>query len=137
MFIKSGNTQKKKILIMAEESKLGYHCNLLCELFLYLTMVVTLGFRRRTLLRFLLLAAVSLIIRLTFFPYRRTTVLKSNSHQIKGHNFIERATRPDKSLDVQRHPFLQARIGRDEKEDIFSNLVRTGIRDYWERFQRP
>ena len=109
----------------------------LCELVPYLTMVVTLAFRRRTLLRLLLLAAVLLIIRLTFFPYRHSTVLKSNSHQIKGHNFIERATRPDKSLDVQRHPFLQARIGRDEKEDIFSNLVRTGIRDYWERFQRP
>ena len=100
-------------------------------------MVVTLPFRPRTLFRLLFLAAACLLLRFTFFPHRHTKVLKSNSHQIKGHNFIERATRPDKSLDVQRHPFLQARIGRDEKEDIFSNLVRTGIRDYWERFQRP
>jgi hypothetical protein len=85
-------------------------------------MVVALAIRRLTLLRFLLIAAVSLLIHRT---YQRTTVVKPKSHQIKGHNFIERATRPDKSLDVQRHPFLQACIGRDEKEDIFSNLVRT------------
>ena len=100
-------------------------------------MFPALSFRRRTLLRFLILVAVSLLIRFTFFPDQQSKALKSNSHLIKGHNFIERATRPDKSLDVQRHPFLQARIGRDEKEDIFSDLVRTGIRDYWDRFQRP
>ena len=101
------------------------------------SMFPALSFRRRTLLRFLILVAVSLLIRFTFFPDQQSKALKSNSHLIKGHNFIERATRPDKSLDVQRHPFLQARIGRDEKEDIFSDLVRTGIRDYWDRFQRP
>ena len=98
-------------------------------------MVATLVFRRRTLVRFLILVAVTLLIRFTFFQH--TKALKSKSQQIQRHNFIERATRPDKSLDVQRHPFLQARIGRDEKEDMFSNLVRTGIRDYWDRFQRP
>ena len=100
-------------------------------------MVVAFVFRRRTLFRFLLLVAATLIVRFTFFPSLHTKIVKSKSHQIQRHNFIERATRPDKSLDVQRHPFLQARMGRDEKEDIFSNLVRTGIRDYWERFQRP
>ena len=99
--------------------------------------MAVVAFRRRTLLRFLLLAVVSLLIRFTFFPSQEPEVLKSQSHQIQGHNFIERNTRPDKSLNVQRHPFLQARMGRDEKEDIFSNLVRTGVRDYWERFQRP
>ena len=95
------------------------------------------AFRRRTLVRFFLLATVSLIVRFTFFPSQHPEVSKSQSNQIQGHNFIERATRTDKSLNVQRHPFLQARMGRDEKEDIFSNLVHTGVRDYWERFQRP
>ncbi|KAF8887026.1 capsular associated protein [Gymnopilus junonius] len=81
--------------------------------------------RRRTLSRLFFFGVVALFVKL------------SNSHQIQGHNFIERATRSDKSLNVQRHPFLQSRMGRDEKEDIFSNLIRNGVRDYWERFQLP
>ncbi|KAF9554235.1 glycosyltransferase family 69 protein [Agrocybe pediades] len=28
-------------------------------------------------------------------------------------------------------------MGRDEKEDIFTNLIHNGVRDYWERFQLP
>lgn len=99
--------------------------------------MAVVAFRRRTLLRIFFLVVVSLLIRLTFFSSQRTELSKSQSHQIQGHNFIERATRPDKSLNVQRHPFLQARMGRDEREDVFSNLVSTGTRDYWERFQRP
>ncbi|KAF8152305.1 capsular associated protein [Crassisporium funariophilum] len=94
-------------------------------------------FRRRTLQRLFIFAVSALFIKLIFFPSQQASRTKSQSHQIQGHNFIERATRPDKSLNVQRHPFLQARMGRDEKEDIFSNLIRTGVRDYWERFQLP
>lgn len=100
-------------------------------------MAVAVAFRRRTLTRLLLLVALYFLIHFTFFRSERPKAFKSQSHQIQRHNFIERATIPDKSLNVQRHPFLQSRMGRDEKEDIFSNLVRTGVRDYWERFQRP
>ncbi|PPQ67610.1 hypothetical protein CVT26_006820 [Gymnopilus dilepis] len=93
--------------------------------------------RRRTLSRILYFGVVALFVKLIFFPSQRSTGPKSNSHQIQGHNFIERATRSDKSLNVQRHPFLQSRMGRDDRDDIFSNLVRNGVRDYWERFQVP
>ncbi|KAJ3509267.1 hypothetical protein NLJ89_g5316 [Agrocybe chaxingu] len=97
-------------------------------------MAVTL--RRRTLSRFVFFAGAFFFFKLVFFPSHPVQD-KSHSHQIQSHNFIERATRPDRSLNVQRHPFLQARMGRDEKEDIFSGLVRNGVRDYWERFQLP
>lgn len=92
-------------------------------------------FRRRTLSRLALFCVVSFFVKVFFFPPPQPP--RIHSHQIQGHNFIERATRSDKSLNVQRHPFLQARMGRDEKEDIFSNLIRNGVRDYWERFQLP
>ncbi|KDR66171.1 hypothetical protein GALMADRAFT_81191 [Galerina marginata CBS 339.88] len=98
-------------------------------------MAVTI--RRRTLSRIFFFGVISLFVKLAFFPSQQPPKSASNSHQIQGHNFIERATRSDKSLNVQRHPFLQARMGRDEKEDIFSDLIRNGMRDYWERFQLP
>lgn len=95
------------------------------------------AFRRRTLSRLLFFGAVVVFVKLLFFPASTPTRPKTNDHQIKQHNFIERATGPDRSLNVQRHAFLQARMGRDEEEDIFSGLVRNGVRDYWERFQLP
>ncbi|KAF8966818.1 glycosyltransferase family 69 protein [Flammula alnicola] len=93
--------------------------------------------RRRTLSRLFFFGVISLFVKLVFFPSQSSVQNKSNAHQIQKHNFIERATRSDKSLNVQRHPFLQARMGRDEKEDIFSSLITNGMRDYWERFQLP
>jgi len=98
---------------------------------------MALTFRRRTLSRFLFVGLVFLFTKVVFFPTKPSAKSKENSHQIQGHNFIERATRPDRSLNVQRHPFLQARMGRDEKQDMFSNLIFNGVRDYWERFQLP
>ena len=38
---------------------------------------------------------------------------------------------------MQKHRFLQSRIGRDEREDLMSDVVRNGVNDYWERFQLP
>jgi len=122
-----------------EESKLDINQITKFILFWFIstaTMAV-ITFRRRTLSRLLWICVVSLFVKLLFFPAPRSSKIQSHSHQIQEQNFIERATRPDKSLNVQRHPFLQARMGRDEKEDIFSNLVRNGVRDYWERFQLP
>ena len=58
-------------------------------------------------------------------------------HVIKEHNVLERVTLADKTLDVQRHPFLQARMGRDDRDDIMAGWVRNGVRDYWDRFQKP
>ena len=100
------------------------------------TMPITL--RRRNLSRFSFFVVLLLFIRFTFFPRSTSTSNSaSTSRQIQRHNFIERATRPDRSLNVQRHPFLQSRMGRDERPDIFSSLITNGMRDYWERFQLP
>ena len=87
-------------------------------------------------LRFSVLLGIGFFVRLIFFSASAPSK-SSESHQIKEHNFIERATRPDKSLNVQKHPFLQARFGRDEREDIFNGLVYEGIMDYWTRLQLP
>ncbi|KAF9476110.1 glycosyltransferase family 69 protein [Pholiota conissans] len=98
---------------------------------------MAISFRRRTLSRLFFLLLIALFVKILFFPARQSFQNKSKAHQIKEHNFIERATRPDRSLNVQRHPFLQSRMGRDEQDDIFSGLIRNGVRDYWERFQLP
>lgn len=87
-------------------------------------------------LRIAVLLGIGFLVRLIFFS-SATPSKSSESHQIKEHNFIERATRPDKSLNVQKHSFLQARVGRDEREDIFNGLVYEGIMDYWTRLQLP
>ncbi|KAF7361216.1 Glycosyltransferase family 69 protein [Mycena sanguinolenta] len=70
---------------------------------------------------------------------RRTSASAARhaSKEIKEHNFIERATRPDKSLNVQKHPFLQSRLGRDERDELMGTEIRNGEQDYWERFQMP
>lgn len=43
----------------------------------------------------------------------------------------------DKTLNVHKHRFLQARVGRDNTPDIFDDLIMDGVRDHWERFQLP
>ncbi|KAF8063517.1 glycosyltransferase family 69 protein [Lyophyllum atratum] len=99
-----------------------------------------LSIRRRSLSRLLLLAATALLGRLVFFPSTSSTghpPTPTTSHEIQEHNFIERATRPDKSLNVQRHKFLQARMGRDDREGILGEVIQNGVSDYWERFQLP
>lgn len=93
--------------------------------------------RRGGLLRIAALLAIGLVIRLVFFSSSSTPSRSSQSYQIKEHSFIERATRSDKSLNVQRYPFLQARFGRDERPDIFDDLIYGGMLDYWTRLQLP
>ncbi|KAF4588156.1 Cryptococcal mannosyltransferase 1 [Pleurotus pulmonarius] len=103
---------------------------------------MALSLRRRSLTRLLFLFAVIFFLRLFFFSSSSSSTASpslriQNAHEIKEHNFFERATRPDKSLNVQKYKFLQSRMGRDDREDLFSDLVRNGARDYWERFQLP
>jgi len=99
---------------------------------------MALTVRRRTLTRYFYFVVAAFFFKWLFFSSAPTPVgLQTKDHQIKSHNFIERATRQDKSLNVQKHPFLQSRMGRDEKEDIFTDLIRNGFRDYWERLQLP
>ncbi|THU98545.1 glycosyltransferase family 69 protein [Dendrothele bispora CBS 962.96] len=101
---------------------------------------MTLPFRRRNLSRLFYAVIGALLIRYFFFsdiPSSSSSFARTRSHQIQEHNFIERATRPDKTLNVQKHRFLQSRIGRDEREEMLGHVIRNGIDDYWERFQLP
>ena len=91
--------------------------------------MLTIG-RRRWLVRAFFTLTGILILRSLFFS-------NSPSHEIQEHNVLERVTRVEKTLDAQRHPFLQARLGRDERDDLFGGWVRNGMRDYWTRFQKP
>jgi hypothetical protein len=102
-----------------------------------------ISFRRRSLSRLFFVTIALFFIYIFFFPSSSSSSVGTRGgkslvdHRIKEHNFIERATRPDKSLNVQRHPFLQARMGRDERDDMFTELIYNGMQDYWERFQQP
>lgn len=50
---------------------------------------------------------------------------------------LERVLMPEKYLDVYKYPFLQSRIGRDDRPDLFDEEVADGIWDFWTRFQKP
>ncbi|CAK5278734.1 unnamed protein product [Mycena citricolor] len=90
--------------------------------------------RRRNLSRVAFIAACAFLVRWLFFS---SSSISGSASQIQEHNFIERATRPDKSLNVQKHRFLQARMGRDEREELMGDVIQNGMMDYWERFQVP
>ncbi|KAF5331880.1 hypothetical protein D9611_008839 [Ephemerocybe angulata] len=102
--------------------------------------------RRRSFSRLSIILASFLLLYIFFYPSSsnnndphspQSSLRRKDAHQIKEHNFIERATRPDKTLNVQKHPFLQARMGRDERDDAYNELIYNGVQDYWERFQLP
>ena len=89
-------------------------------------------FRRRSVGRVLVFVALGFVIRYIFGSGA------SNGDEILEHNVIERVvTRSDKTLDVQRHPFLQARLGRDDSEDLLSGVIKDGVADFWEHYQKP
>jgi hypothetical protein len=88
--------------------------------------------RRRSLVRILLVGLIGLAFRFTF----TSSSPAASSNEIKKHNVLDLVAGDDK-LDVRRHKFLQSRKGRDERGDIMSDIVKNGVDDYWERFQRP
>ncbi|KAJ8521287.1 hypothetical protein ONZ45_g1983 [Pleurotus djamor] len=102
---------------------------------------MTLSLRRRSLTRLFFLLSAVFALRLFFFSSSSSSTHTSlripNSHEIQKHSILERATGHDRTLNVQTHRFLQSRMGKDEREDMFSDLVRNGARDWWERFQLP
>lgn len=89
-------------------------------------------FRRRTLARILVLILCGVVLR--FFWLSGHT---QQPHEIRGHNIVERVTTRDKTLNVHKHNFLQARLGRDERPELLGEVIKNGARDYWERFQKP
>ncbi|KAJ6510368.1 glycosyltransferase family 69 protein [Mycena sanguinolenta] len=96
-----------------------------------------ISLRRRSLSRVFFIASCAFVVRWLFFSSPSASAASQGSKEIKEHNFIERATRPDKSLNVQKHPFLQSRLGRDERDELMGAEIRNGEQDYWERFQMP
>lgn len=101
-------------------------------------MAITL--RRRSLTRILFALGFGVFLRLTFFsPSSSPTssFYTPDSREIRPHNVLELVTRPDKTLNVQKHKFLQVRMGRDDKNDILADTISNGVMDYWERFQKP
>jgi hypothetical protein len=90
--------------------------------------------RRRSLTRLVVggIAAV-VLVRLFVWP---SSPSSREPPQIKQHGVLDLVTLSS-GLDVQRHDFLQVRIGRDERPDILDAYVYNGMNDYWERFQKP
>lgn len=59
-------------------------------------------------------------------------------HEITESNYVERLTKGKlRTLDVQRLPFLQSRIGRDERLDILDEYIDAGMDDFWNQDQLP
>jgi hypothetical protein len=98
-----------------------------------------LSLRRRSLTRLFFVLFVGACVRYLFFSSTTPSSVPHHAkpNEILGYNVLERVTRLDKTLNVQKHKFLQVRMGRDERDDLFGDVVRNGVRDYWERFQKP
>jgi hypothetical protein len=95
------------------------------------------GLRRRNLLtRIIILISAAIIIRLAT-PSTFSSSPKANPHEIQGHGVLDFVHGSENVLDARRYTFLQSRVGRDEREDLMSDIVRNGVDDYWERFQKP
>ncbi|KAH9840707.1 cryptococcal mannosyltransferase 1-domain-containing protein [Rhodofomes roseus] len=92
-------------------------------------------FRRRSLIRILLFVILCTVVKLVFFPSSTSTA--SDSREIRKQNVLDLVARSDKPLDARRHKFLQVRLGRDDREDLFHDMIKDGVLDYWERFQKP
>jgi hypothetical protein len=96
---------------------------------------MALGFRRRNLTRIFILVSAVVLIRLatsSSSPQPRAKPL-----EIQGHGVLDFVHGSENVLDARRHSFLQSRVGRDEREDLMSDIIRNGVDDYWERFQKP
>lgn len=96
---------------------------------------MALGFRRRNLTRIVIFIAAAILIRLA--TSSKSSSSRTKTHEIQGHGVLDFVHSPEYALDARRHPFMQSRVGRDEREDLMSDIVRNGVEDYWERFQKP
>ncbi|KAK7681993.1 hypothetical protein QCA50_014957 [Cerrena zonata] len=105
---------------------------------------MAVSFRRRSLVRVLLLVSFALFVRLFIFspssPASSVTskfYTAADPQEIQKQGVLDLVTGKEKGLDARKHTFLQVRLGRDEREDLFSDVIRDGVVDYWERFQKP
>ena len=89
--------------------------------------------RKRNISRIFVVVCIAFAVRYLFSPSSST----ANSGEIRKHGVMDLVSRSDRVLDVQRHEFLQVRMGRDERGDIFQKYMRDGVDDFWERFEKP
>ena len=87
--------------------------------------------RRRSLTRIFWIVTLIVLVRLLFPPSK-----KPESPEIRRQGVLDLVTR-EKSLDARKYKFLQARMGRDDRQDLFSEFINNGLQDYWNRFQKP
>lgn len=100
--------------------------------------------RRRSFIRIFFLVGIVVVLRLLIgSPSSTATSVASSFYgssdprEIQKQGVLELVTRGEKALDARKHKFLQVRMGRDERPDLFSDTITDGIMDYWERFQKP
>jgi hypothetical protein len=91
--------------------------------------------RRRSLVRYAGIGTVIFLLRWLFFSPSHED--SNTVHEIQEHGVLDFVQIGGSALDVQRHKFLQARMGRDERPDILDRYVHSGLEDYWDRFQKP
>jgi hypothetical protein len=97
---------------------------------------MALFIRKRNLTRLAGIALVLILLRL-FTSSSSSRETGSEVHEIRQHGVLDFVALGGSALDVQRHKFLQARIGRDERPDILDDWIHDGMWDYWDRFQQP
>ncbi len=66
-----------------------------------------------------------------------TSLYGSDPKEIKKQGVLDLMSRGEKGLDARKHQFLQVRMGRDDRPDLFSDTIDDGLTDYWDRFQKP
>jgi hypothetical protein len=91
--------------------------------------------RRRSLVRYAGAGIALLTLRWLFFS--STHEDSRTIHEIQEQSVLDYVQIGGSALDVQRHRFLQARMGRDERPDILDTYIHNGLEDYWDRFQKP
>ncbi len=93
------------------------------------------GFRRRNLTRIFILVSAAILLRLATSSGPSSSDTKL--HEIQGHGVLDFVHGSESVLDTRRYGFLQSRFGRDDEEGLMGDIVRNGVDDYWERFQKP
>ena len=94
--------------------------------------IMAIALRRRSLSRVFWLVLILGALRYFFF-----TPNSSESPQIRRQGVLEIVKGGDKQLDVQKHDFLQVRMGRDERPDFMSDLIHAGTEQFWNKYQMP
>lgn len=88
--------------------------------------------RRRSLTRVFWAVCLLVLVKLLFFSSS-----KSEQPEIRRQGVLDLVAGSDKLLDVQKHDFLQVRMGRDERPDFFSDVVRDGVDNFWYHYEKP